>query len=170
MNVKNDRKGWIFWKIWRPCFTQRFGILWKTSKTLLWVWEKTAKTPWWDKANTKLWLDFYSPCLKTPLTTFCLTTLMNFNHYWFLTPIRVVLLYIRRGRLLVSLHSTVAIYNPEHNSGYSLGLLFQVRRMEVSGTVDTLILTAVCVIANTLDLLCTLEKTICTFEQAGGVL
>ena len=43
--------------------------------------KKTAKTPSWDRASTKLWLDVYSPCLKTPLTTFCLTTLMNFNHY-----------------------------------------------------------------------------------------
>ena len=90
-------QGRIFFKIWLPSFTLKLCVLWKAGKKLLWVKPKRgikhhegslSKTTMKGQSQlaSKLWPDLDSACLKAPITTFCLTILMDLNFpqiFWF---------------------------------------------------------------------------------------
>ena len=51
----------------------------KPAKTVMFLDWKVAKNLWRSRVSTKQRPDLDSACLKTPITTFCLTILINWN-------------------------------------------------------------------------------------------
>ena len=78
---------------------------------------KVAKTLWRSRVSAKLRPDLDSACLKTPITTFCLTILMDLNFSQFFGfKFRVIFPYFKRGQLPGSRHSAVVIIAPAGKS------------------------------------------------------
>ena len=67
-----------------------------------------------SQVSTKRRLDLDSVCLKTPITTFCLTIVMvlNFSQF-FRYQFWVIFPYLKRGQLTSSRHSAEVIIAPE---------------------------------------------------------
>ena len=87
----------------------------KPGKTVMCLDYKVAKNPWRSRVSTKQSPDLVSACLKTPITTFCLTILMDLNFslfFWF--TFWVIFSYFKRGQLPGSRHSAVVIIAPDN--------------------------------------------------------
>ena len=101
----------IFWKV--PSFTQKLGVLGKTSEKPCWVWTKLAKTRWRSRANPKL-RRFGLSMPKNPYNNHLFDHIDEFDIILiYFVLIQSCLPCFKREQLPVSWHSEVVVSTPE---------------------------------------------------------